>query len=191
MVGRRGQHPPHCRILHRAPTKSCSRQKSLTKTCLKNFRCLSCKYNSWPTQRSNTQPWCYEHHTGAIRPDGAGDLYSVSITGTSATLTSAGGQLAAPHGQGGVEACQLRLPLQVVSHMAVEAGEAPREQVQHGHLTEVWPLWQRAAQSEDCVEVEKEQVPHNFLLLIHLLVLRTLSNQSSRAFAVHTVTCLT
>lgn len=49
VVGRRGQHPPHCRILHRAPTKSCSRQKSYN-TCLNNLGCLSCKYISWPTQ---------------------------------------------------------------------------------------------------------------------------------------------
>lgn len=68
----------------------------------------------------------------------------------SAPLTSAAGQFATPHGQGGVEARQLRLPLQVVSHMAVKAGDASREQVQHRHLTEVRPLWQRAAQSEDC-----------------------------------------
>lgn len=39
--------------------------------------------------------------------------------------------------------------------MAVKAGNAPGEQVQHGHLAEVGPLWQRAAQPEDCVEAEK------------------------------------
>lgn len=89
----------------------------------------------------------------------------MSTTGTSATLTSAAGQLAAPHGQGGVEARQLRLPLQVVSHMAVKAGDTSREQVQHRHLTEVWPLWQRAAQSEDCVEVGKDRFD---ITVIHL-----------------------
>lgn len=92
------------------------------------------------------------YQTGTNRPCRAGNLYF-----TAATLTSAGGQLAAPHRQGGVEAGQLRLPLQVVSHMAVKAGNASREQVQHGHLTEVWPLWQRAAQPEDCVETEKNR----------------------------------
>lgn len=91
------------------------------------------------------------------QPDRAGNLYSISITGTPATLTSAGGQLAAPHGQGGVEARQLRLPLQVVSHVAVKAGDASGEQVQHGNLAEVWPLWQRAAQPEDCVEAEESR----------------------------------
>lgn len=49
--------------------------------------------------------------------------------------------------------------------MAVKAGDASREQVQHGHLTEVWPLWQRAAQSEDCVEAEKNGFD---ITLIHL-----------------------
>lgn len=80
----------------------------------------------------------------------------------SVPLTSAAGQLATPHGQGGVQARQLRLPLQVVPHMAVKAGDASREQVQHRHLAEVWPLWQRAAQPEDCVEV-KEKFGCNFL----------------------------
>lgn len=73
----------------------------------------------------------------------------------SVPLTSAAGQLATPHGQGGVEACQLWLPLQVVPHMAVKAGDASREQVQYRHLAKVWPLRQRAAQPEDCVEAEK------------------------------------
>lgn len=115
------------------------------------------------------------------QPDRAGKLCSVSITGSPATLTSAGGQLAAPHGQGGVEARQLRLALQVVSHMAVKAGDASREQVQHGHLTEVWPLWQRAAQSEDCVEAEKNGFD---ITVIHLPTSNSsscLSIQRSRA----------
>lgn len=55
-------------------------------------------------------------------------------------LTSAGGHLAAPHRQGGVEAGELRLPLQVVAHVAVEAGGASREQVQHRNLPKVRPL---------------------------------------------------
>lgn len=80
----------------------------------------------------------------------------------SAPLTSAAGQLATPHGQGGVQARQLRLPLQVVPHMAVKAGDASREQVQHRHLAEVWPLRQRAAQPEDCVELKKKSLDATF-----------------------------
>lgn len=68
------------------------------------------------------------------------------------TVTSAGGHLAAPLWQGGVEAGELRLPLQVVAHVAMKAGDASRQQVQHRHLTEMWPLRQRAAQSEDCAQ---------------------------------------
>lgn len=71
------------------------------------------------------------------------------------TVTSAGGDLAAPLWQGGVEAGELRLPLQVVAHVAVKAGDASRQQVQHRHLPEMRPLRQRAAQLEDCT-VTKE-----------------------------------
>lgn len=56
------------------------------------------------------------------------------------SLTPAGGHLAAPHRQRGVEAGELRLALQVVTHVTVEAGGASWEQVQHGHLPVVRPL---------------------------------------------------
>lgn len=71
------------------------------------------------------------------------------------TLASAGGYLAAPDRQGGVEAGELHLPLQVVTHVAVKVGSASREQVQHRHLPEVRPLRQWAAQPEDCAQRQK------------------------------------
>lgn len=72
-------------------------------------------------------------------------------------LTSAGGHLATPHGQGGVEAGELRLPLQVVAHVAVKAGDASGQQVLHRHLPEVRPLGQRAAQPENWAERQENQ----------------------------------
>lgn len=98
------------------------------------------------------------------------------------TVTSAGGHLAAPLWQGGVEAGELRLPLQVVAHVAVKAGDASRQQVQHWHLTVMWPLRQRAAQSEDCAQeprrkwtttsVHKVNIRHyNTRLLLQLQLL--------------------
>lgn len=74
------------------------------------------------------------------------------------TLTPAAGLLAAPHWQGGVEAGEQRLPLQVVTHVAVKASGAPREQVQHRHLSKVRPFWQGTAQPEDYTHRGKSKV---------------------------------
>lgn len=65
------------------------------------------------------------------------------------TLTPAAGLSAAPHWQRGIEAGEQRLPLQVVTHVAVETGRASREQVEHGHLPKVRPFRQRTAEPED------------------------------------------
>lgn len=64
--------------------------------------------------------------------------------------TSTARLLATPDRQRCIEAGERHCPLQVVAHVAVEAGSAPWQQVQHGHLPKVRPPRQGTAQTEYC-----------------------------------------
>jgi len=67
-------------------------------------------------------------------------VFGLSCSEQIYTLTSAGRLLAAPHRQGSIETSEQRLPLQVVTHVAVKAGDTSREQVQHGYFPIMRPL---------------------------------------------------
>lgn len=119
VVGGRGQHPADRGVLHGAAAKSCKEEAAAV--------------NFYLSLSNRTR-----EEVGALKKNPA-----------PVGLTPAARHLAAPHRQRGVDAGEQRLPLQVVPHVAVEAGGASGQQVEHRHLPEVRPLGQRAAQPED------------------------------------------